>query len=137
MDTQALPQELIRTKRDGQALDPEAIRVLVAGIADGSLSDAQIGAFAMAVYLNGMSAAETVALTEAIRDSGEVLDWSGLDLPGPVLDKHSTGGVGIWSPWCWVPGSPPVAASCRWSRAVGWVTPAAPWTSWRRSPATR
>ncbi|MCH4563968.1 thymidine phosphorylase [Halomonas sp. EGI 63088] len=104
MRSQALPQELIRAKRDGQALDVEAIRALVADIADGSLGDAQVGAFAMAVFLNGMNAAETVALTEAIRDSGEVLDWSGLDLPGPVLDKHSTGGVGdlvslVLGPW--------------------------------------
>ncbi|CAM3556898.1 thymidine phosphorylase [Halomonas lysinitropha] len=94
MGTQALPQELIRAKRDGRALGRDAIQQLVAGISDGSLSDAQMGALAMAVFLQGMDATETVALTEAIRDSGEVLDWSGLDLPGPVLDKHSTGGVG-------------------------------------------
>lgn len=104
MDARALPQELIRAKRDGRALDREAIRELVAGIADGSLSDAQVGALAMAVFLRGMAAEETVALTEAIRDSGAVLDWSGLDLPGPVLDKHSTGGVGdlvslVLGPW--------------------------------------
>ncbi|WP_280547346.1 MULTISPECIES: thymidine phosphorylase [unclassified Halomonas] len=99
-----LPQELIRAKRDGRVLGRDAIRQLVAGIADGSLSDAQVGALAMAVFLRGMEAEETVALTEAIRDSGEVLDWSGLDLPGPVLDKHSTGGVGdlvslVLGPW--------------------------------------
>ena len=104
MRAAALPQELIRTKRDGRALDREAIGDLVAGISDGSLSDAQMGALAMAVFLKGMDADETVALTEAIRDSGEVLDWSGLDLPGPVLDKHSTGGVGdlvslVLGPW--------------------------------------
>ncbi|TDR55890.1 thymidine phosphorylase [Halomonas ventosae] len=104
MDARALPQELIRAKRDGRSLGREAIRELVAGIADGSLSDAQVGALAMAVFLRGMAAEETVALTEAIRDSGEVLDWSGLDLPGPVLDKHSTGGVGdlvslVLGPW--------------------------------------
>ncbi|MEQ6916797.1 thymidine phosphorylase [Halomonas aquatica] len=100
----SLPQELIRAKRDGRALGREAINELVAGISDGSLSDAQVGALAMAVFLKGMDADETVALTEAIRDSGEVLDWSGLDLPGPVLDKHSTGGVGdlvslVLGPW--------------------------------------
>ncbi|WP_163557779.1 thymidine phosphorylase [Halomonas sp. NO4] len=104
MAVRALPQELIRAKRDGRALDAAAIQALVAGISDGSLSDAQVGALAMAVFLNGMSEAETVALTEAIRDSGEVLAWSGLDLPGPVLDKHSTGGVGdlvslVLGPW--------------------------------------
>lgn len=108
MTFRALPQELIRAKRDGQALSPEAIGELVGGIADGSLSDAQVGALAMAIFLNGMNAAETVALTEAVRDSGEVLAWrglgEGLDLPGPVLDKHSTGGVGdlvslVLGPW--------------------------------------
>ncbi|MCE8004642.1 thymidine phosphorylase [Billgrantia ethanolica] len=108
MTFRALPQELIRAKRDGQALSPEAIGELVGGIADGSLSDAQVGALAMAIFLNGMNAAETVALTEAVRDSGEVLAWRGLgegiDLPGPVLDKHSTGGVGdlvslVLGPW--------------------------------------
>ncbi|MES3675750.1 thymidine phosphorylase [Halomonas elongata] len=99
-----LPQEAIRAKRDGQALDAAAIGELVAGIADGSLGDAQIGALAMAIFLNGMNATETVALTEAVRDSGDVLDWTALDLPGPVIDKHSTGGVGdvvslILGPW--------------------------------------
>ncbi|MCE8023812.1 thymidine phosphorylase [Billgrantia aerodenitrificans] len=108
MAIRALPQELIRAKRDGQALAPEEIGELVTGVSDGSLSDAQVGALAMAIYLNGMNAAETVALTEAVRDSGEVLVWrglgQGLDLPGPVLDKHSTGGVGdlvslVLGPW--------------------------------------
>ncbi|MFC3282252.1 thymidine phosphorylase [Litchfieldella rifensis] len=99
-----LPQEIIRRKRDGQALSDEQIRRFVAGIADDSIGGGQIGAFAMAVFLNGMNAAERIALTTAIRDSGEVLDWSGLDLPGPILDKHSTGGVGdlvslVLGPW--------------------------------------
>ncbi|MDN3556477.1 thymidine phosphorylase [Halomonas maura] len=99
-----LPQEAIRAKRDGQRLDTATIHDLVAGIGDGGLGDAQVGALAMAIYLRGMDAAETVALTEAVRDSGEVLDWAGLDLPGPVLDKHSTGGVGdlvslVLGPW--------------------------------------
>ncbi|MCC5881050.1 MAG: thymidine phosphorylase [Halomonas sp.] len=99
-----LPQELIRAKRDGEALLPEAIVELVEGISDGSLSDAQVGALAMAIFLNGMNAGETVALTEAVRDSGEVLAWRDLDLTGPVLDKHSTGGVGdlvslVLGPW--------------------------------------
>ncbi|MEZ5835170.1 MAG: thymidine phosphorylase [Geminicoccaceae bacterium] len=87
-----LPQELIRRKRDGKALENTEIDALVHGIADGSLSDSQVGALAMAIFLNGMSTAETVALTLAMRSSGAVLDWS--DLPGPVVDKHSTGGVG-------------------------------------------
>lgn len=87
-----LSAELIRKKRDGRALSEAEIRRLVAGITDQSVSDAQIAAFAMAVWFQGLSAAEQVALTLAMRDSGAVLRWAGL--PGPVLDKHSTGGVG-------------------------------------------
>jgi thymidine phosphorylase len=86
--------DLIRIKRDGGALDDEQIRELVAGIADGTVSDAQVGALAMAIVLNGMTPAERIALTGAMRDSGDVLDWSDAGLSGPVLDKHSTGGVG-------------------------------------------
>jgi thymidine phosphorylase len=87
-----LPQEILRRKRDGAELTTEEIGFLVAGITSGELVDAQVGAFAMAVLCRGMSRAETVALTVAMRDSGRVLDWSAL--PGPVVDKHSTGGVG-------------------------------------------
>ena len=89
-----LPQELIRRKRDGGALEPHEIEWFVRGITDGGVSDAQVGAFAMAVVLKGMTPAERVALTGAMMRSGEVLDWSEADLPGPALDKHSTGGVG-------------------------------------------
>ncbi|TFF17626.1 thymidine phosphorylase [Jiella endophytica] len=87
-----LPQEIIAKKRDGRTLAPEEIKAFVGGFADGSISDAQIAAFAMAVIFRGLSRAETVALTEAMRDSGEVMGWPGLD--GPVVDKHSTGGIG-------------------------------------------
>jgi thymidine phosphorylase len=86
-----LANEVIRRKRDGHALTEEEIGFLVAGITDGGLSDAQVGALAMALFLRGMEAAERVALTTAMRDSGSVLSW---DLDRPVLDKHSTGGVG-------------------------------------------
>src|SRR4051794_21696299 len=86
-----LPAEVIRRKRDGAELSPEEIGFLVGGIADGGLSDAQVGALAMALFLRGMSAGERIALTQAMRDSGTVLTW---DLDRPVLDKHSTGGVG-------------------------------------------
>jgi len=89
-----LPQEIIRHKRDGQKLSAEEISFFVKGIADNSISEGQIGAFAMAVYFNGMEMDERVALASGMRDSGTVLDWSTLDLDGPVLDKHSTGGVG-------------------------------------------
>jgi thymidine phosphorylase len=86
--------DLIRVKRDGGELTADQIRALVTGIADGAVSDAQVGALAMAIVLNGMSVAERIALTGAMRDSGDVLDWSDAGLPGPALDKHSTGGVG-------------------------------------------
>ena len=87
-----LPQEIIARKRDGHALAPAEIAEFIAGFADGTVSHAQAAAFAMAVYFRDMDEAERVALTLAMRDSGTVLDWSGL--PGPVVDKHSTGGVG-------------------------------------------
>jgi thymidine phosphorylase len=86
-----LAPEVIRRKRDGATLTTEEIAFLVGGIADGGLSDAQVGALAMAFFLRGLEADERVALTRAMRDSGTVLDW---DLDRPVLDKHSTGGVG-------------------------------------------
>jgi thymidine phosphorylase len=86
--------ELIRRKRDGGELTPEEIEFLVAGITDGSVSDAQVGALAMAILLQGMTAGERIALTGAKTRSGDVLDWDDADLPGPAVDKHSTGGVG-------------------------------------------
>jgi thymidine phosphorylase len=84
--------ELIRDKRDGAPLGEEEIARLVAGIVDGSVSDGQVAAFAMAVYFRGMTRAECAWLTRAMARSGDVLDWA--DLGGPILDKHSTGGVG-------------------------------------------
>ena len=86
------PAELIRRKRDGHTLAEAEIARLVGGIADGSLSDAQVGALAMAFFLHGMEPGERVALTRAMTHSGERLEWTELDRP--VLDKHSTGGVG-------------------------------------------
>ncbi len=85
-------KELIRAKRDGEALAPEDLRAVASGIADGTLTDAQVAAFAMAVFFRGLDARELPAFTAAMRDSGTVLDWR--DLDRPVLDKHSTGGVG-------------------------------------------
>lgn len=87
-----LPQEIIAAKRDGKTLSADDIAAFVAGIPDGTITEAQIAALAMATFFNGMSRDEAVALTLAMRDSGEVLKWP--DMPGPVLDKHSTGGVG-------------------------------------------
>lgn len=87
-----LPQEIIRRKRDGEVLSSEEILFFSKGIGDGSISEGQIAAFAMAVYFKGMTLNERVALTEGMRDSGEVLSWPKMD--GPIIDKHSTGGVG-------------------------------------------
>lgn len=87
-----LPQEIITAKRDGEKLGAADIRQMVAGLTDGGISEGQAAAFAMAIFFSGMDAEERVAMTLAMRDSGTVLDWS--DLPGPALDKHSTGGVG-------------------------------------------
>ena len=87
-----LAQELIRIKRDGGALPPQDITVFVRGLTDGSVSEAQVSAMAMAVFFRGLKPDETVALTLAMRDSGTVLSWPELDRP--VTDKHSTGGVG-------------------------------------------
>lgn len=89
-----LPQEIIRRKRDGGMLRADEIEFMVGGLTDGSIGDGQIAAFAMAVFFQGMSMEERVTLTRAMTRSGKVIDWSGLDLPGPVVDKHSTGGVG-------------------------------------------
>ena len=86
--------ELIRRKRDGGELTDDELGFLVRGIADGTLTDAQVGALAMAILLQGMSADERIAFTHHKTRSGDVLDWSDADLPGPALDKHSTGGVG-------------------------------------------
>ncbi len=86
-----LAQEIIRRKRDGGPLSQAEIAFLVEGLTDGSVSEGQIAAFAMAVFFRGMTLPERVALTRAMRDSGTVLAW---DLPGPALDKHSSGGVG-------------------------------------------
>ena len=87
MDARAI----IATIRDGGRPSEAELRWFAAGLASGAVSDAQAGAFAMAVLLKGLGEVGRVALTKAMRDSGQVLKW---DLPGPVLDKHSTGGIG-------------------------------------------
>ena len=83
---------LLRRKRDGESLDAQALTAFARGVAEGEVEDAQVGAFLMAVFLRGMSDREQADLTLAMRDSGSVMRWD--DLPGPALDKHSTGGVG-------------------------------------------
>jgi len=89
-----LPQEIIRHKRDKQVLCASEIQDFVKGITDNSVSEAQIAAFTMAVFLNDMNRDECVDLTLAMRDSGRVMEWQSLGLNGPIVDKHSTGGVG-------------------------------------------
>ncbi|MCH4293367.1 thymidine phosphorylase [Shewanella sp. 3B26] len=89
-----LAQEIIRKKRNGDALSKEEIQFFVKGITDGSVSEGQIAALGMAVYFNDMTMDERIALTTSMRDSGTVLNWDSLGLNGPVIDKHSTGGVG-------------------------------------------
>lgn len=93
--TDFVPQEVIRRKRDRLPLTSEDIARFVRGVTDGTVSASQIGAFTMAVYLNGMTAEERLAYTLAMRDSGRVIDWSDIGLSGPtIIDKHSSGGVG-------------------------------------------
>ena len=89
-----LAQEIIRRKSRAQRLDAAEIQSFVRGLVDRSWSEGQIAAFAMAVCLRGMGREECVALTQAMTDSGDRLDWSRAKLHGPLLDKHSTGGVG-------------------------------------------
>lgn len=86
------PQEIIRKKRSHQPLSKDEIDFFIKGVTSGEIMDAQAAALTMAVFLNGLNTEETVALTLAMRDSGDVLNWD--DLNGPVTDKHSSGGVG-------------------------------------------
>ena len=90
----SLPQEIIRAKRDGQALSEAEIGEFIAGLSSGAIGEGQAAAFAMAVFFRGMTLEERVALTRAMTRSGASLDWREAGLPGPTLDKHSTGGVG-------------------------------------------
>ena len=87
-----LPQEIIRTKRDGLILSEDKIQGFVDGLVNGTFNDAQVGSMAMAIFQQGMEIEEVVAFTKAMMNSGDVLSWPELD--GPVVDKHSTGGVG-------------------------------------------
>jgi len=87
-----LPQEIIRTKRDGSALSKDEITGFVDGLVTGNFNDAQVGSMAMAIFQKGMNTQEIVELTMAMMNSGEVIKWPELD--APIVDKHSTGGVG-------------------------------------------
>jgi thymidine phosphorylase len=87
-----IPQEFIRKKRDNQPLSKTEIEAFIQGVTDGSVANEHISAFAMAVFFNGMSLEEKTTLTLAMKNSGDTLTWEGID--GPIVDKHSTGGVG-------------------------------------------
>ncbi|WP_039986153.1 thymidine phosphorylase [Vibrio owensii] len=89
-----LPQEIIRKKRDGEVLTADEINFFIQGVANNSVSEGQIAAFAMTIFFNEMTMSERIALTCAMRDSGMVIDWSHMNFGGPIVDKHSTGGVG-------------------------------------------
>ena len=98
--------ELIVRKREGHALDGREIEQLITGFMRGSVADYQMSALAMAIYFEGMSFDETVALTLAMRDSGQVLSFDEID--APKVDKHSTGGVGDKVSICLAP----IVAAC-------------------------
>lgn len=89
-----LMQEIIRKKRDNQILTVEEIQLYIQGVTNETVSEGQIAAMCMAVFFNKMNLDERTALTAAMRDSGDTLKWQNFDLNGPLLDKHSTGGVG-------------------------------------------
>jgi len=89
-----IPQEIIRKKRDKQVLSKEEISQFVKGLTDGTFSEAQIAAMSMAIFSNGMIPEETVYLTEAMTQSGDIISWGDIIDSKLVCDKHSTGGVG-------------------------------------------
>ncbi len=86
-----IPQEFIKKKRDNKPLNKSEIDDFIRGVSDGSVANEHISAFAMAVFFNGMSLDEKTNLTLAMKNSGNTLSW---DLDGPIVDKHSTGGIG-------------------------------------------
>ena len=86
--------DIIRRKRDGGVLSDEEIQFFVDGLADESLPAEQVSALAMAIFLNSMSFDEAATLTLAMARSGTILEWDPNEFDGPVVDKHSTGGVG-------------------------------------------
>ena len=89
-----LIREIIRKKREGQALTPEEIRFFIRGLTTGAVAPEQASALAMAVFFRSMDSAETGALTQAMATSGKTIDWEEDGIAELIVDKHSTGGVG-------------------------------------------
>lgn len=89
-----LIQEIIKIKRDGSELSAKQVQEFVKGVTEDTTSEGQIAAMCMAIFFNKMKIAERTHLTTAMRDSGRVLQWADANLDGPIVDKHSTGGVG-------------------------------------------
>lgn len=89
-----LIREIIRKKREGQALTPEEIRFFIHGLTTGSVAPEQASALAMAIFFQSMDSAETGALTQAMATSGKIIDWEEDGIAELIVDKHSTGGVG-------------------------------------------
>ena len=88
-----IPQEIIRKKRNKEVLSDKEINHFIKGLTSGEIADIQAASFSMAIFLNGLDKDETLSLTLAMRDSGEKLTWKEIK-KGPIVDKHSTGGVG-------------------------------------------
>lgn len=124
---------VIRTKRDRGELSPEQIDWVIDAYTRGVVADEQMSALAMAILLNGMNRSEIKRWTAAMIASGERMNFDSLSRP--TADKHSTGGVGDKITLPLAPSSPRAARPCRSFRAAASGTPAAPWTSWSRSPA--
>lgn len=89
-----LIREIIRKKREGQALTPEEIRFFIHGLTTGAVAPEQASALAMAIFFQSMDSAETGALTQAMATSGKTIDWEEDGIAELIVDKHSTGGVG-------------------------------------------
>jgi len=126
--------DIIMKKRAGKELTREEIEFLIGGYVTGTIPDYQVSAWAMAVYFQGMSPAETGILTEVMIKSGKVIDLSGI--PGPFIDKHSTGGVGDKTSLILAPLVASLGIRVPMMSGRPWATPAAPWTSWNPFPAT-
>lgn len=124
---------LIARKREGEELSPVEIERLIIGYVNGEVADYQMSAFAMAVSFKGMSAAETAALTGAMMRSGDVFSHP----PGaPVVDKHSTGGIGDKVSLILAPLSPALATVFLCYLDAASELPAEPLINWNPFPAS-